>query len=164
VDRGPRTRIDRETDRHLAKRIGRSVCSHQRTQPNRPKSFARRSSSLCLSVYSQIQRCSSRHRPWLSGSGTGGEGLAGGEVRRPPNPARLVDLPLTTGLLIKVKIQNWMGIENEECNGVLTFILQLWSKEESNSRGSPRSRRSWPAVTRGEKKKNLIYYTRDFPN
>jgi hypothetical protein len=33
-------------------------------------------------------------------------------------------------------MQNWMGRENEECNGVLTFILQLWSKEESNSKGS----------------------------
>jgi hypothetical protein len=40
-------------------------------------------------------------------------------------------------LLIEDKMQNWIGRENEECNGVLTFTLQQWSNEESNNRGSP---------------------------
>jgi hypothetical protein len=55
-------------------------------------------------------------------------------------------------------MQNWMEIENEECNGGLTFILQLWWNEESNSRGLvEESSELASGDTRRRKKSNLLH-------
>jgi hypothetical protein len=102
----------------------------------------------------QWQRVAARRRQAMAGRSWGEAGCPARAQHgcRRRLACRIGSTEMMWGLLVEDKMQNWMGIENEECNGGLTFILQLWSNEESNNRGSPRSRRSWPAVTRGGKK------------